>query len=82
MTAATFGRPVVVPHSLEAITAEIAGQSVSYNIDNIEDCVRACTQAVHISEIADTETVLRNWATKLSPAKVSAQFFEALRERL
>ncbi len=82
MTAASFGRPVVVPHSLKPILADVERQSVSYNIDDMSDCIDACVKAVEIGEIADTEMVLGNWAQTLAPRRVSHQFFEALRNRL
>lgn len=82
MTAASFGRPVVVPHSLRPVLSEVDAQVMSYDIDDMEDCVAACVKAVELGSIADTETVLSNWAQTLAPRKVSSRFFEALRSRL
>lgn len=82
MTAASFGRPVVVPHSLNAILTDVSGQVASYDIDDMDDCIDACVRAVEIGAVADTEMVLSNWAQTLAPRKASSRFFEALRCRL
>lgn len=82
MTAASFGRPVVVPHSLAPILEGVSGQYVSYDIGNMDDCIDACVKAVDIGAVADTEMVLSNWARTLAPKRVSHQFFEELRNRL
>ncbi|MBV1901299.1 MAG: glycosyltransferase [Kordiimonadaceae bacterium] len=79
MTAASFGRSSVVPNVLAGVLADVARQTAAYDSEDMDACIAACVKAVAISEVADTEAVLRNWAKSLAPRYVSNRFFDVLR---
>lgn len=80
--AATFGRPVVMPHALTPTIAGPAGSVYGFNPDNMETCVATCAAAYSAEQNSKTESSLLAWAEANAPRKISAQFFGALRARL
>ena len=80
-TAATFGRPCVVPDILvPAMTGAGAGV-IGFNPNDRTSLGVAVGRALEASENPDTEKTLTHWAEMHRPRAISRAFFEALRER-
>lgn len=80
-TAATFGRPCVVPDILvPAMSAANAG-IIGFNPSDRDSLAVATARALEARENPNTETALYQWAERHRPVAISRLFFEALRER-
>lgn len=80
-TAATFGRPCVVPDILvPAMTGAGAGV-IGFNPNDRTSLGVAVGRALEASENPDTEKTLTHWSEMHRPRAISRAFFEALRER-
>lgn len=80
-TAATFGRPCVVPDILvPAMPAANAG-IIGFNPTDRDSLAVATARALEAGENPDVEASLLQWAEQNRPRAISRQFFEALRER-
>ncbi len=82
MTAASFGRPVVVPNFLKPVFKGAEEWAVGFDSADFQNCVPACARAYELSQTPTTENEMITWAKELSAQNVSMQFFEKLRGRL
>jgi len=80
-TAATFGRPCVVPDILvPAMSAANAG-IIGFNPSDRGSLATATARALEARENPSVEAALYQWAEHHRPVAISRLFFEALRER-
>lgn len=82
VTAAGFGRPVVVPDMMAGACAGLEDCMQSFRAGDIDDCLDACERAVTMADRTDISSTMDAWAEKHRPEHVSAAFFAALNERL
>jgi glycosyltransferase involved in cell wall biosynthesis len=86
VTAAGFGRPVVVPHMMARACPGIDDHVFAFEAGNIAACYDACQAALEHAGSGETgnqpEAVLRQWARESAPRTVSRRFFQALRSKL
>lgn len=80
-TAATFGRPCVVPDILVPAMSGANAGVIGFNPSNRDSLAIAVSRALESSENPVTETALYQWAEGHRPVAISRLFFEALRER-
>ena len=80
-TAATFGRPCVVPDILVPAMSGANAGIVGFNPTNRDSLASAIARALEARGNPTTETGLYQWAERHRPKVISRQFFEALRER-
>lgn len=80
-TAATFGRPCVVPDILVPAMAGMGTGIIGFNPQDRASLVVAVGRALEARSNPETEKMLTHWAELHRPRAISAAFFEALRER-
>lgn len=82
VTAASFGRPSVVPDMMADACTGIEEAVVSFPSGNMAACMDACVQALEATADGRQTALLETWAEEHRPEQVSDRFFTALGERL
>jgi glycosyltransferase involved in cell wall biosynthesis len=86
MTAATFGKPAVVPEMLAPVFGDIDQHMIGFTPDDHESCLKAANEAANAAgEHADSDgtvKVITDWSEARAPEKVSSEFFRAIRSRV
>jgi len=81
-TAATFGRPSVVPDMMARSLPGLEDCVFAFKPGNMDSCNAACLQALEKAADGRVAGKLNAWASENSPEKVSDRFFDALLPRL
>lgn len=80
-TAATFGRPCVVPDILVPAMYGAESGVIGFNPKSRESLATATQKALEAASNPDTEKALGAWAQANRPQAISRTFFAALRDR-
>ena len=78
MTAASYGRPVIVPQALEPVFSGAPGLAHSFDPGNFETVIAAMLAAFIAGADAGSRQGFRAWAQKRNPAVISRAFFAEL----
>ncbi|MFC4347233.1 glycosyltransferase [Kordiimonas lipolytica] len=81
-TAATFGRPSVVPDVMARSLPGTEDCVQAFEPGDMDSCHQACLQALEKAAEGHTAVTLSNWAAANSPEEISDRFFKALLPRL
>ncbi len=84
MTAATFGKPMIVPEMLLPSFDTLSTGAVSFKAGDLDSCVHAANEAANIAlcraEAGGCVPEIATWAEERESLNISANFFKALRE--
>lgn len=80
-TAATFGRPCVVPDILVPAMFGAEAGVIGFSPASRASLVTATAKALEASENPETEAALAAWSETNQPRAISRAFFQALKER-
>jgi glycosyltransferase involved in cell wall biosynthesis len=83
MTAATFGKPMVVPEMLLPSFNTLSLGAVSFNSGDLESCVHASNEAANIAlgkaGMDGGVPEITGWAANMDCKRISSGFFKAIR---
>ncbi|WP_286828685.1 MULTISPECIES: glycosyltransferase [Kordiimonas] len=81
-TAATFGKPSVVPDMMARSLPGAENCVLPFEPGNMDSCHQACLSGLALANDAGVVTRLNDWALANSPTRLSDRFFSALSARL
>jgi len=82
VSAASFGRPAVVPQMMAEACMGLEDYVVPYGPASGKGIYQACSKALELADDPDVETALTAWAHDNRPEIASDRFFDALKARL